>query len=122
MDNACLLAEIKIVIMDKYKISIGEPWDFEGPDGPNLIKGSIIKTLSQTTAIFKSDHILSFKGYTGVFFVLTTRYMEDSLIPPVTVNGGLLLNNEYGNQTEDELIKNSIFVFIGGISWCKNSN
>lgn len=103
--------------MDKYKILIAEPWDFESPDGLNLIKGSIIKTLSQTTAIFKSDHILSFKGYTGAFFVLKNRFSNQSLMYPedVSVNGALLLNNEYESQTEEELIKNSIFVFIGRI-------
>jgi hypothetical protein len=28
-----------------HKISVGEPWNYEGPDGKNLIIGKIIKVL-----------------------------------------------------------------------------
>ena len=27
------------------EISIGEPWDFEGPDGPNALRGRIVEVL-----------------------------------------------------------------------------
>ena len=26
---------------EKYFISVGEPWDFESPDGQNIIRGNI---------------------------------------------------------------------------------
>ncbi len=29
-----------------YYISVGEPWDFVGPDGKNIIKGEILKKIS----------------------------------------------------------------------------
>jgi hypothetical protein len=104
----------------KYKISVGEPWNFEGPDGQNCIIGEVIDVLSPTVILFKSDRPQKFEELTGNIFLLSARYVGDSLVSDNgcegTVGGGLLLTEDYDGRDEAYLSENSKYVLIGGIS------
>jgi len=104
----------------KYNISVGEPWDFESPNGKNIIEGQIIRTISPTCLIFKANHIITFKGYSGDIFVLTPRYSKEDFkefqtAPYITINGGLLNSNYDEEMSEDEFREKSNFFVIGSI-------
>jgi hypothetical protein len=105
----------------KYFISVGEPWDFDSPDGQNIINGIIVRILSATCLIFKANYILNFKGVTGSFFVLYPRHAESDFDDLkngndyVTVNGNILPEEYNENMGEDYLKANSKFVIIGSI-------
>ena len=105
----------------KYSISVGEPWDFNGPDGQNIIKGVVLKILSATCLIFKANNILNLKGVSGIFFVLYPRHAESNFddlkngADFVTVNGNILLEEYNETMNEDYLKEKSKFVIIGSI-------
>lgn len=109
----------------KYFISIGEPWDFEGPDGQNKIIGIVIKEISENALIFKSDKIQTFKEGTGNIFLLLSRYNDEVLIKKNskgnneyigTVGGSLINAKDYLNKERKALEKEGTYVFIGGIN------
>ncbi len=105
----------------KYYISVGEPWNFDSPDGQNIINGVIVKILSAWCLLFKADYILDFNGVSGRVLVLYPRHADsnfDDLQKDkeyLAVNGNLLTEeyNEY--MSEDYLKEKSKFVIIGGI-------
>jgi len=105
----------------KYFLSIGEPWDFESPDGQNIINGVIVGILSATCLIFKANYILDFKGVSSNLFVLYPRHAENNFddlkngADYVTINGNILLEEYHKNMTEIYLKENSKFVIIGSI-------
>lgn len=104
-----------------YFISVGEPWDFESPDGKNVIKGTILKELSPTCIVFKTNHILNFEGFEGDILVLSPRHYESDFKDlnkgkeSVTINGGLLLQEYKDNLSEQDLRSNLKFVIIGSL-------
>lgn len=105
----------------KYFISVGEPWDFNSPDGQNIINGIIIKVLSATCLIFKANYILDFNGIASNLFVLYPRHAESDFddlkngIDYVTINGNILPMEYNESMNEDFLKENSKFVIIGSI-------
>jgi hypothetical protein len=100
----------------KYKIIISEPWDFEGPAGLNLIVGIIVRVLSSTCVIFKSDHLLRIGENEGQVFLLKARYEGQNLEDlKGTVGGALILTNNYEEQDEKKLEENSEYVIIGAL-------
>lgn len=105
----------------KYFISVGEPWDFESPDGQNIIKGFILKIISTTCLIFKASYLLNIEGVKGDILVLTPRDLGGNFnelkndVNYLTVNGGVLLM-EYNLSINEEIAKdNSKFIIIGSI-------
>lgn len=104
------------MVSEKYKITVSEPWDFEGPTGLNLIVGVIVKILSSTCLIFKSDHLIKFDNNEGQIFLLKSRYEKQSLEElKGTVGGSLILIDDYENQNEKKLEENSEYVIIGAL-------
>lgn len=104
----------------KYYISVGEPWDFEGPDGKNRINGHILKIVDNDCVLFKANHTLNFGNIQGDILVLLSRhtgYHFDTLKTSGfwTFGGGLLLTKDYENMNRKELEKNSKYVIIGSI-------
>lgn len=105
----------------KYFISVGEPWDFDSPDGQNIINGRIIKVLSSTCLIFKANYILDFKGVIGDVFIVYPRYSENDFNDLkngnnyVVINGNILSDEYNENMDEGYLKQNSKFVIIGSI-------
>ena len=61
-----------------YYISVSEPWDFEGPDGKNIIKGTVLKILNQDCVIFKSSSVIEIDGNIGDTFVLFSRHYNNN--------------------------------------------
>lgn len=105
----------------KYLISVGEPWDFNSPDGQNIINGVIFKILSDTCLIFKANYTLNLKEVSGKLLILYPRYAEsnfsnlqngDGYVP---INGNILLKEYNESMNEDFLKDNSKFVIIGSI-------
>lgn len=105
----------------KYFISVGEPWDFESPDGQNIINGIIIKILSVTCLVFKANYVLAINGISSNLFVLYPRHAESDFddlkngVDYVTINGSILPREYNENMDEDFLKENSKFVIIGSI-------
>jgi hypothetical protein len=105
----------------QYYISVGEPWDFNSPDGQNVINGIIIKILSATCLIFRANYILDFKGHLGDIFILYPRYSKSDFAGLenetnyVAINGNLLVGGFNESMTEEELKDRSAFVLIGSI-------
>lgn len=114
---------------EKCSILIADPWDFDSPDGANIMKGKIIKIISVESIIFKSDYKLSFKNHTGNLFVLHPRSkdcdfseLSSNVIKSglVSINGGLIMEenvdiSELSGYDKSALDNLSIFVFIGNI-------
>ena len=101
-----------------YQISVGEPWDYEGPDGPNIIKGAILKVVGSNCIVFKCESRLQFGTYAGGIMILTPRYEGDdfaALDRLVNVNGALLLIEYHDALSEVELKQNAKFVIIGSL-------
>ncbi len=108
-------------------LSIGEPWNFVSPDGQNIIKGKLIRAVSNECLVFKADHVINFSEGSGNILILSPRSAKDfskfldwaeDYIP---VNG-LLSINYVENMTEAELKDKSPFVIIGSInSYTKGS-
>lgn len=105
----------------KYFISVGEPWNFDSPDGQNIINGVVIKILSATCLIFKANYILNFKGISSNFFVLYPRHLVNNFddltngTDYITINGNIL-PEEYDEKMDEIYLKErSKFVIIGSI-------
>jgi hypothetical protein len=100
----------------KHKIIVSEPWDFEGHNMTNEIVGIIIKVVSPSCLIFKSDEELTFEEKSGQLIVLKSRYESQDLTNfEGTVGGGLLTIEKYDELNELELEENSSYVFIGSL-------
>jgi hypothetical protein len=104
---------------EKYFISVGEPWDFESPDGQNIVRGNILSIISNQCIVFKSNHALQFGNIKGNILVLTPRthgnVFSELKSDLVVINGSILLK-EYNEQlSENELKDNMKFVIIGSI-------
>ncbi len=114
------------MLQGKYYISVGEPWDFEGPDGPNIIRGRIEKIISDDCIIFKSDHEIAFGDVKGDIFALFPQHQGHDFFDlahhSVTVGGGLLLVSSYDHLSAKDLQRPGIskYVIIGSLynaSW-----
>lgn len=100
--------------LEKHKITVSEPWDFEGPAGKNLIVGVIVKILSSSYLIFKSDHFIKFGGVEGQLFILKARYEGQNLeCLEGTVGGSLIVINDYENQDAKKIEESSKYLIIG---------
>lgn len=106
--------------MDKYKLSVGEPWDFVGPDGENLIIGEVVQFRSPFLVIFKSNSILSIDGIVGRILLLDSRHKRPILKNEAgylgVVNGWITAIEDYLDKEEEFLIEHSKFVIICTIS------
>ena len=95
--------------MVKYKLTVDEPWGFNH-NGSNILHGIVIKQLSPTFLLFKSDSfILILKPrYEKEYFDLETNV-------DVIVGGALCLENKYEEKNEEYLISHSQYMLIGRI-------
>ncbi|EKT87845.1 hypothetical protein [Leptospira santarosai] len=104
-----------------YYISVGEPWDFVGPDGKNIIKGEILKVFDINCVLFKANHKLRIKDVEGDLLILSSRYKKDDHFNgndnklDWTINVGLILTNNYEEMNKDDLKEKSKFVIIGSL-------
>ncbi|HCC17682.1 MAG TPA: hypothetical protein DEP83_03825 [Porphyromonadaceae bacterium] len=100
-----------------YTITIAEPWDFESPDGKNIIKGIILSIVNSYLLVFKANYLLNFEGISGDVLILSPRFKDENFeniaTKEVDVNGGLFLDNYSKTYEESKLKENSKFVLIG---------
>lgn len=104
---------------ERYFILVGEPWDFESPDGQNIIKGNILSVKSNQYLVFKANHCLKFDRIESDILILTPRHQGNDFsdLPNelVVINGSLLFREYDETLSEKELQENAQFVIIGGI-------
>ena len=62
--------------MVKYKLTVDEPWDFNH-NGSNVLHGIVVKQLSPTFLLFKSDSFLDFNGQKSCIIILKPRYEKE---------------------------------------------
>ena len=62
-----------------HRISVGEPWNYEGAGGKNLILGKIIKILDKNALFFESKNELEFDGHRGKYLLLHPRSEKQRL-------------------------------------------
>ncbi|KGO92211.1 hypothetical protein [Flavobacterium subsaxonicum] len=108
-----------------YTIIIAEPWDFESPDGKNIIRGIILSIVNKYLIVFKTDYLLNFNGVNGVngvngdILILSPRFKDDNFenitTEEIDVNGGVFLGNYDESFDESKLKENSKFVLIGSL-------
>jgi hypothetical protein len=103
----------------KYFISVGEPWDFESPDGQNIVRGNILSIKSNQCLVFKTDHFLKFDGIESDILMLSPRNrgndFSDLQNKLIIVNGSILFKEYDETLSEKELQENTKFVIIGSI-------
>lgn len=100
-----------------YAITIAEPWDFESPDGKNIIRGIILSIVNSNLWVFKANYILNFNGITGDILILSPRFKDGNFdniaTKEVDINGGLFLLDYNDEVEESKLKENCKFVLIG---------
>ena len=110
--------ERKLINMVKYKLTVDEPWDFNH-NGSNVLHGIVVKQLSPTFLLFKSDSFLDFNGQKSCIIILKPRYEKEyfdlETNGDVIVGGALCLENEYEEKNEEYLISHSQYMLIGRI-------
>ena len=108
----------KLINMVKYKLTVDEPWDFNH-NGSNILYGIVVKQLSPTFLLFKSDSFLDFNGQKSCVLILKPRYEKEyfnlETNGDVIVGGALCLENEYEEKNEEYLISHSQYMLIGRI-------
>ncbi len=107
--------------VNKYKLSVGEPWDFQGVDGKNTILGRVIKEINETTLIFEAYKEQSFEEGKGKFFLLKARYSKEKLVNDNEYGGivnGFLILEDFSDKSIKEIEKISRYVIIGGLHRC----
>ncbi|WP_026714016.1 hypothetical protein [Flavobacterium daejeonense] len=111
---------------ETYIITIAEPWDFESPDGKNIIRGTILSIIDSVFLIFKTNYILNFGGISGDILILSPRFKDDNFnnvtSKKISVNGGLFLNDYNTGLEERKLKDNSKFVLIGTLNKQKDKD
>lgn len=101
---------------EKYKITVSEPWDYDGPNGPNMIHGVILKEVSANCVVFEADSELEFHRDKGRFLFLKSRYENEALKRSKNddyngvVGGGLILANELDAPPEVLETKSKYFL------------
>jgi len=101
-------------------ISVSEPWDFDGPNGKNIIKGKIMKIINNDCVIFKSDSDIKIDEVEGNIFVLLSRYFNNHFSSINneqfwSIGGGILLLDSYEGMDKNQLEQNSKYVIIGSL-------
>jgi len=101
----------------KYIISVGEPWDFNSPDGENIIKGSL-EIKSEKFAIFRLNYEIELKQIRSNILILHPRYENENFYKlknnsVLTINAGIISPYEYNNLLLDEVNAKAIFVIVG---------
>ncbi|MCB0698376.1 MAG: hypothetical protein KDC11_00950 [Chitinophagaceae bacterium] len=106
-----------------YILSVSEPWDFEGPDGENVIYGRIVKEVTNNCLIFESNNPVSIDNVTGSVFVAFGRHDGYDFEYSVKKDGiwsaniGLYTSDDelYLNMNSKELMEHSKYVIIGSV-------
>ena len=104
------------MLNDTHRVIVSETWNYEGPNGPNLIRGKIARKLSNKCLIFQASTQLHFGNLVGEFLILSPRYVKEVFgddQPSVSVNGRLLLSELDLELEEIAEEHNAKFVITG---------
>jgi len=101
----------------EYIISVSEPWDFESPDGQNIIKGKL-NIISEKSAIFKANYEIELEQIKSNILIIRPRYenesfkqlKKDNILP---INAGILNSNDIKDISKNEITSQSVFVIVG---------
>lgn len=108
---------------EKYVVTVAEPWDFESPDGKNIIGGVVLSIVNSHLLVFKSNYILNFGGVSGDVLILSPRFnggnFDNIRTEEIDVNGGLFLDDYSNGVEESKLKENCKFVLIGTLDFKK---
>jgi hypothetical protein len=87
-----------IVDMKTFKISVSEPWDFEGPDGPNLIEGMVDEQIAQAAdyLIVLRTRTLAFQSVNYSAIALSRRYQNEPDRTGLLLGETVYVNGEFG--------------------------
>lgn len=100
----------------KYKLIVDEPWGFTH-SGSNVFHGVVVKQLSPTFLLFKSDNLVSFEGKESHILILKPRYEKEVFYlesdDEIVVGGALYQEKEYEGKDEKYLMSHSKYVVIG---------
>lgn len=103
------------------EISVGEPWDFEGPDGPNALRGRIVEVLPGEAGEQRLRiEVTPFEAGDGRLVSQLTasrRYADpSSIIEQVAAGEDVDANLSYADQSEDRRLRDGESAFlIGGV-------
>ena len=91
----------------KYKLIVDEPWGFTH-SGSNVFHGVVVKQLSPTFLLFKSDNLVSFEGKESHILILKPRYEKEVFDlesdDEIVVGGALYQEKEYEGKDEKYLM------------------
>lgn len=106
------------------EISVGEPWDFEGSDGPNALRGRIVEVLPGEADEPRSQllriEVTPFEVGGGRFvrwLTASRRYADSSgIIERIAAGEDADVNLSYADQVaEEELPSGESPFLIGGV-------
>ena len=106
----------------RVEISVGEPWDFESPDGPNVLRGRIVEALSGASGEPGSQRlrieVTPFQTGSGRhvrWLVARRRYSDRSgLIEQVATGEDADANLSYDDQVGEEELPSGESPFLIG--------
>jgi len=104
--------------MEKYKLIVSEPWDFESQQGDNQLTGHIIRQIDLENLLFEAEDQTTFSGVTSQYWVFSTRYEKQHFeAEPYegTVTGGLLADLPSESDDASEIKKHAVFAVIGSL-------
>ena len=100
------------------KLTVSEPWDFEAPQGGNELLGQVLRQIDAKTLIFEAEDIMTLKGLSSRYWLLSTRYEKQSFESEAyqgTVNGALLPALPAEGDSLTSIRESSIFAIIGSL-------
>lgn len=112
--------------MEKYRLTVSEPWDYKNSAGDNFISGTIVRHIDHRCIVFRADESVSFgRDICGSILVLSSRFKtarDSQLSLPSTVNGGILLSDYDPDMADEELKCKAKFVLIGFLERVDSGN
>jgi hypothetical protein len=107
----------------RVEISVGEPWDFEGPDGPNALRGRIVDVLPGEAGEPRSQalkiEVTPFEASGGRlvrWLTASRRYADPSgIIEQIAAGEDADTNLSYADQVEGDLPPGESPFLVGGM-------
>jgi hypothetical protein len=113
----------RLLIGHEVVVGVGEPWNFEGPDGPGRLQGKVVDVRGADDADQKQSVVIEvtpFESEEGVVItklVAGGRYVEaTSIIEQLAAGERAPANLSYRDQVpEDQRLPNVVPKLIGSV-------
>ncbi len=104
----------------KFSVSVGEPWDFSGPDGDNLIVGNEIIDVSRPDNLFLIIGIkpTNFDRHTYDALGLSARDGKEVSDDALKLGNEIAVNGEFGSINDGEFEGSGQLQIVGS---CKRA-